>query len=127
MATDVNFELDELKAAKACFEELPGKFENFVLRYEWDKALACILESVAICHNVIGHVRPDKNQDELLGISTLALICEGLRIVCVLIEPVTPDLVEKLAGKLNLTPELRTWDSIRTFYPVAIQGNPIKK
>merc|ERR1711997_741576 len=106
---------------------MPKEFEKHALEYEWNLALKVVMEGVRICHNLLEDIRPDKCENELLRKSCLAMILEVLRVICVLTEPVTPKLVEKIAGKLDLKDEERTWESIQQFYPEFIRGKPIKR
>ena len=122
-----DFTLKELQEAHDYFKKMPEKFEKSALVYDWNSALRIVMESVRICHGLLQDVRPDKCDDENLKNSTLAIILEVLRVISVLIEPVTPKLVEKIVVKLDLQEEHRSWESIEEFYPELIRGKVINR
>ena len=95
------------------------KLEDFVNRLRLSDALALIFDFADILNKYIDITMPwalakDEEKKERLQ-EVIYNLLEGLRIICVAIEPFMPETAEKMKAQLGLCDENTTYESIKEF------------
>lgn len=94
-------------------KKLPTVYEEHFESYNFYMAVDKIFEALFLTNNFIQETKPwvlVKNPaNELKLESVLALSFESLRINAILLQPIIPNLANKILDKLNVSPDRRSW------------------